>query len=245
MRNYKPAIFQPTVRPNWGGSLSYIPDSEKVQILEAIIKYPSVECDSKFWNETIKPDLDLQYAEFKRLCEAKSRSMLQRWGKTSTTPLQDDYKTTTRGVIDPIEVEVRVEEDVDVSKREILNNSRNDISKLSTTRTQQFNPPTLEQVIEYAKQQNEFAGVGGFACTQELAEQFWSHYESIGWRVGNENRTPIVNWQSKLRNWSAKEHKTATTPPKETEKERKARENHEKLEELIRQSREAQKKDEK
>lgn len=122
-------------------------------------------------------------------------------------------------------------------------NPRNDISKLSTTRTQQFNPPTLQQVLDYARTQNSVAGMGGFACTQELAEQFWSHYESIGWRVGNENRTPITNWQSKLRNWAAKDKQGPPVKRVESEKERKARENHEKLEELIRQSRAAQQKD--
>lgn len=115
----------------------------------------------------------------------------------------------------------------------IDNNSRNNTSKLSTTRVEQFTPPTLQQVLDYAQMQNSVAGMGGFACTQELAEQFWTHYESIGWRVGNENRTPITNWQSKLRNWAAKEKQQIPFASKESEKERKARENHEKLQKML------------
>ena len=99
MRKYKPATFQPTIRPDWGGVLSYLSEKEKSQILEAIIKYPSVECNSVFWQETIKPDLDLQFHEFKRQCEAKSRGIRERWGKTSITPVKNDNKTSITPVI--------------------------------------------------------------------------------------------------------------------------------------------------
>lgn len=98
-RNYRPAVFQPTIRPDWGGVLSYIPDNEKTEILIALFKYPSVECSSRFWLETIKPDLDCQYEEFKRQCELKSRGIRERWGKTSITPLEDNYNTCNSCVI--------------------------------------------------------------------------------------------------------------------------------------------------
>ena len=98
-RKYKPATFQPTIRPDWGGVLSYIPDDEKINILEALLKYPSVDCNSKLWLETIKPDLDLQYEEFVKQCEAKSRGVRNRWGKTSITPLIDENDICNRYVI--------------------------------------------------------------------------------------------------------------------------------------------------
>ena len=66
------------------------------------------------------------------------------------------------------------------------------------------NKPTLEEVIEYAKEQNSFAGVGGFVCTPEQAEEFWSYYESQGWRIGNDSNTPIRDWKPKLRQWCVK-----------------------------------------
>ncbi len=113
-KKYKPATFQPTIRPDWGGVLSYIPDDEKINILEALIKYPSVECKSKFWIETIKPDLDLQYDEFTRQCAAKSRGVRNRWGKTSITTLKDENKTSTTDVIvserERIGIEERIKE---------------------------------------------------------------------------------------------------------------------------------------
>lgn len=79
---YKPAIFQPTVRPSWAGVLSYLSEKEKSDILEAIIKYPSeVTLDSKFWLETIKPDLDEQYKKFVSTCELRGRGAKTYWGE--------------------------------------------------------------------------------------------------------------------------------------------------------------------
>lgn len=103
-RIYKPATFQPTVRPDWGGALSYLPESEKAEILEAIIKYPSLECNSVFWTETIKPDLDLQHKVFKDACERKKQAIRDRWGKISTTYLQHMNKISTTDVKDMNEI---------------------------------------------------------------------------------------------------------------------------------------------
>lgn len=67
-----------------------------------------------------------------------------------------------------------------------------------------FISPTLEEVLEYAREQSSFAGCGGFACTQEQAEEFWSYYESQEWRIGNDTNTPIRDWKPKLRQWCVK-----------------------------------------
>lgn len=80
MSKYKPAIFQPTVRPSWSGTLSYISVDEKSQILEAIIGYPkNTNIHSKFWEETIKPDLDNQYDCFLNTCIARGRGAKTYW----------------------------------------------------------------------------------------------------------------------------------------------------------------------
>lgn len=114
MRKYKPATFQPTVRPDWAGVLSYLSDKEKGEVLEAILKYPSFETDSYFFNETVKPDLDMQFSEFVRICQAKQRGINNRWqknresqdssekrGKTSITPLIDMNNISYSDVIVP------------------------------------------------------------------------------------------------------------------------------------------------
>lgn len=80
MSKYKPAIFQPTVRPSWSGTLSYISVEEKSQILEAIISYPkNTNIHSTFWEETIKPDLDNQYDCFLNTCIARGRGAKTYW----------------------------------------------------------------------------------------------------------------------------------------------------------------------
>ena len=73
-----------------------------------------------------------------------------------------------------------------------------------------FSPPTLDEVLNYAKQQNEMAFVGGFKCSQQTATEFFCHYDAIGWVIGNENKTPIRNWQSKLRLWALSPNKYKT-----------------------------------
>lgn len=79
-KKYIPAIFQPTVRPSWAGILSYISDEEKSKILESIIVYPKeTDIKSKFWEETIKPDLDNQYQSFKDVCLARGRGAKSYW----------------------------------------------------------------------------------------------------------------------------------------------------------------------
>jgi len=67
------------------------------------------------------------------------------------------------------------------------------------------NKPTLDDVLAYAKQQNSIAGVGGFECSPELAEQFWAYYESQGWVKGNAAHTPICDWKPLLRRWATDE----------------------------------------
>lgn len=79
-KKYTPAIFQANIRPSWSGIISYISDEEKALILEAIFKYPqNIELKSKFWLDTIKPDLDNQYNQFIDTCQAKGRASKTYW----------------------------------------------------------------------------------------------------------------------------------------------------------------------
>ena len=117
MSKYTPATFQPTVRPDWAGILSYLSDKEKIEILTALFKYPSEiseKCQSAFWKEVIKPDLDLQYQAFTESCKAKSRGVRNRWGKISITDVEDMNKTS---IIYGIDTE-REREGEDESKKE-------------------------------------------------------------------------------------------------------------------------------
>lgn len=81
---------------------------------------------------------------------------------------------------------------------DIESNSRNNINNISTTRVN----PTEQEVLDYAAQQNDMAGVGGFAVSQQEAQAFYDYYSGIGWVVSNDARTPIVDWKPFLRKWA-------------------------------------------
>lgn len=88
-------------------------------------------------------------------------------------------------------------------------------SNISTARVTEFIPPTLDEVLAYAKQQTELAGVGGFPCAPYVAEQFWAHYQSQGWRKSNDAETPVRDWRAALRMWArgAGPGRNAAPPP--------------------------------
>lgn len=87
------------------------------------------------------------------------------------------------------------------------NNIKNNRESIYNNPRTEFCPPTLRQVIDYAHMMDDTAGMGGFHCTRQMAEEFWSHYTANGWVVSNEHRTPIVDWQAKFRQWAIQEKK--------------------------------------
>lgn len=224
MSKYTPATFQPTVRPDWAGILSYLSDKEKAEILTAILKYPTIECESMFWKETIKPELDIQYEAFVKACEAKSRGVRNRWGKISIRDVEDMNKTSIRYGIDTEREREREEKSEEEKK-----------GGMGGKQKKGFVPPTLEEVLEYARQQNGFAGVGGFACTDEQATDFFNQYDRQGWLLGN--GIHMANWRSGLMKWA--QNKQPLTNEfgqrviKMTAKELKEMENRAKLEKML------------
>lgn len=94
-KKYTPAVFQPTVRPAWKGAMAYIGKEEKADILEAIICYPEeTNINSRFWKDTVKPDLDEQYINFTKICELRGRGARTYWGelKLSSSSTYDKHK---------------------------------------------------------------------------------------------------------------------------------------------------------
>ena len=66
-----------------------------------------------------------------------------------------------------------------------------------------FTPPTKEEVLTYAREMDNFAGMGGFPCTKAQAIDFYNHYSSQGWISGN--GVPIRDWKRKLPMWVKKD----------------------------------------
>lgn len=219
MSKYVPATFQPVVRPDWGGTLGYLSDEEKSAILTAIIKYPSVECDSRFWLETIKPDLDLQFETFTKLNAVKSRGVRERWAKTSITPVKVEYNTSIRPVID-VEKE-REREYINNIFNNNINNSRNlrtnEESNLrkKTTRVKSNNdfiPPTLNDCRDYAHE---------IHCWRQLGTDFYNYYSVSDW-IDSKGKK-IKNWKQKMLQWylhdKDKYYKDFEDPHEPTEEE--------------------------
>lgn len=120
-KTYTPATFQPTVRPSWAGILSYISEKERSDILEAIIKYPNdTGIDSKFWQETIKPDLDEQYDKFLKICEVRGRSAKTYWGEHKLSISNTKVKQKDNLLKDKVK-----DKDKDKDKDNILTNLNN------------------------------------------------------------------------------------------------------------------------
>lgn len=159
MSKYTPATFQPVIRPDWGGILSYLSVEEKASILEAIIKYPSVECKSVFWQETIKPDLDLQYEKFIKQCEAKSRAVRNRWVKTSITPLIEMDKTS-------------------ITSDEEMNNTCNRDGIVSESESESERECESKSKSEKKKEQKEKLNLYGEFKHVHLTEEYYEHLKS-------------------------------------------------------------------
>lgn len=193
------ATFQPTVRPDWAGAMDYISESEQSQILQAILMFPSIDLpNSAFWNKTIKPDLEQQYKTFIESCEKKSIGIRKRWETEKSIDMNTDVIDNYTDVIDkdsPLKNKNKIQEQENTNSREYT-------SSLSTTHVNTFTPPTEQEVLDYAADQNQFASAGGFACPPEIAQAFYDYYSSTGWTLSNDARTPILNWKPKLRQWA-------------------------------------------
>lgn len=203
MRNYEAATFQPTVRPDWAGTLDYMSPEEQSKIFQAILMFPSIEVkDSAFWSKTVKPDLEIQYKKFIESCEKKSIGARNRWGKISI-PYAEDKNTICNS--EGMDVEREREREL---PRE--NTTRNKYNILNTTRTCAKDfvaPKDADEVFAFAQ-------VSGIICQKEQAENFFDYYSGIGWQLPNDNRTPMNDWRPFFRKWLRTEQIKAIDKPK-------------------------------
>ena len=209
----------------WATFIADLPEEKQLEFFWAIFDYGKKDCSLKCW-EKIQPVLEKgKIGYFNKLNNLK----------------QYKNDNTTEPVSEPITESVSES----VSEREYkynnnINNNIQDSNKggMGGKEKGVFVPPTLEEVLEYAREQNSFAGCGGFACTPEQAEEFWSYYESQGWRIGNDSNTPIRDWKPKLRQWHIKAKQMPINQfgqrvVKMTAKEIKEAENHMKLQKML------------
>ena len=163
-KKYTPAIFQPTVRPSWAGTLHYVSKEERSDILEAIIKYPEeTNIQSVFWEETIKPDLQEQYDKFLRICEIRGRGAKTYWGehKLSSSYTKDNHKDNLLKDKDKDKDKVKIKvKDKNKSNEELLNNLFSKYPNLKEP---------MERWLNYKKEKKEkYTDTGLEDCFERL-----------------------------------------------------------------------------
>lgn len=143
-----------------------------------------------------------------------------------------DYKRNVSNVSNVSNVDIATPTTpIGISIRNSIENNNTESNKGGMGGKERDKTLTLEEVLEYARQQNEMAGMGGFPVTQEQASDFYHHYEAQGWIAGN--GIPIWNWKPKLREWVKERYKPGKAPPRISIKEMKDMENHAKLQKML------------
>ena len=189
--------FTPSIKTEWAGTLDYISDSEKIEIMNAMFGYPEINCQSQFWIKTIKPEFDRQLSDFQDYCESQSRKASQRWERKSMP------RDTTAIPRDAVGMPPKISKDKiskdnkgGVGGKEEPDNVSN-VSKVSSPLKEKFIAPTIEEVLTYATERN---------CTPETAQKFFDYYSTQGWKDSKGNK--VKNWKGKfIAIWDKPENK--------------------------------------
>lgn len=72
--------------------------------------------------------------------------------------------------------------------RQIIRDKIIEIDKATKT-TSIFTPPTVQEILDYAKSIDKTIN----------AEQFYDHFESNGWLIGGKSK--MKDWRAAVRNW--------------------------------------------
>lgn len=169
---------------DWFEVIKDLPVKKQQEVLTAILTYPDGDSDTYIWKKVIFPALEKgRIGYFNKISKLKQYRTVSNTDTDTDTVVDTDTRTTRR-------------------EEYIYNNSnsRNNNNNLSTTRVN----PTLDEILDYARQQNDLAGIGGFKCSPDTAHDFYDYYSGIGWCLPNDAKTPILDWKPFLRKWSRK-----------------------------------------
>ena len=112
--------------------------------------------------------------------------------------------TNVRQISDktPPEIEIEIEKELELEIEKEIDSS----AKSTTTKRKRFEKPTLSEIKEYCIERNNNID----------AEEFYSYYESIGWKVG---KNPMKNWKFAIITWEKRENKNKSKYTKKTNTE--------------------------
>ena len=184
---------------NWYDMIQDLSDDKQVEIMRAVFAFPNGDSNTHVWQKIIKPQLEQSAKLYTEKAQRFAENRKKRWQQKSEQ-ISDKKSEQTSNRCQNVNVNVN-EKDIDIKEHSSSN---------WNTRV----APTEDEVLEYARQQNEMAGMGGFAVTEQQAQDFYDYYTGIGWVLPNDANTPIRDWRPLLRKW-VRNPRFVSTPVKD------------------------------
>ena len=178
-------------------------NEQKGQLFQAILDYqesgevPDMDVLIKLVFLPIKHDMDYCTAQREEATRKKSEAGKRSAEVRSTKAKQAEQNEQPSTPLNTVEqcstplntvqhnVNVNINEDVNVNNKKHIERG---------TRSAH---PTLEDVKEYLREYHP-------DNADEIAEKFFDHFTSNGWKVGG--RTPMKDWKAAVRNWCRNEN---------------------------------------
>jgi hypothetical protein len=181
------SVMKLFIDTDWYDMIQDLPKDKQIEIMYAVFAFPNGDSNTHVWKKIIKPQLEQSAKLYVEKAQRFAENRKKRWQQKSEQISDNKSEQISNRY-----------QNVNVNVNDINNNSRNNNNNLSTTHVN----PTEQEVLDYAKQQDDMAGVGGFAVSQEQAQAFYDYYSGIGWVLPNDAKTPIVDWKPFLRKWA-------------------------------------------
>ena len=165
-------------------------DEQVGKMFRAMVEYdkngtiPNFNAEMKIAFKFIKVSLDKKKQEYLETCAKNSENARKRWGKQYATGCD-------RMRVDANDADNDNDTDTDTDND---NDNDNDLKK-KVKKKKKFVPPTLEQVVEYAKIKKR----------EDLAKKFYDYFtadEEKLW-IDSEGK-PVLNWKQKFLTWASR-----------------------------------------
>lgn len=150
---------------------------------------------TKFFWIGVKPVMEKNWAQYENGCKGGAPvGNTNNKGKKKVNP-----KLTQSQTYKDKEEDIDKEEEDEEKDEDIVGDGEN------AFRPPAFNPPTLEDVLNYYNYKHGYLGTSD----ESVAIHFYNHYSANGWMMG---QTPMRNWKAALESWILKEKKFQARP---------------------------------
>lgn len=154
MGKYVAKQFLPTVHPEWGELLEDLSIEKQAEILNAIIKYPSVNPSGGVW-KFIKSQLDREFEAFTSLAEKNRQKVKSYWecGRTTVSHTTENAETDNQGK--PQLTAVNQSEPISLISNQVISNqvinnkySSSDKSSEELVKSEPFDLTSINSVLK-------------------------------------------------------------------------------------------------